>query len=129
MLKANKTHISLETAKLFTWHVSKNNKLPKALCYFVPDLSSTGDGEYYKCNRDCLNHLDKDGLGIYPAYTWQEILWEYPTEFFGKDNHYNITIDNLFTNGFDYITTQIFILLQQKRYDEANLYFIKTFNL
>jgi hypothetical protein len=46
---------------------------------------------------------------FYPAYTWQEILWEYHKEFFGED---------------DWIATpQILEYLQKKQYKQADGWF------
>lgn len=70
---------------------------------------------------------DEGDLGyrreLYPAFTWQEILWEHTDKFFGDKNHYHVTVNNLEQLGYDYIATQILIDLMHKRYDKADLYF------
>jgi hypothetical protein len=129
-MKANKTHISLETAKLLKdcgvksewWSVVDTITEERKI---IPSPSSKYYGietDYYCCGKGEESRLE--GKGIWDIYTWQEILWENAEKFFGKENHYNVTINNLIDkNGFDYIATQILILLQQKKYDEADKYF------
>lgn len=93
-MKANKTHISLETAKLLKDCGVKNIKeLLKKDDYIVDP------------------YLDK----VYPLYSWQEILWEYSEKFLGKSKEWQF-----------YHLGKIGKLLQQKRYDEADLYFRKN---
>jgi hypothetical protein len=128
-MKANKTHISLETAKLLKdcgvgsdyAYIDEGDGYDAVLIKYWETI----DGEWGSCRSIVFKGIiDNYSIeGIY-AYTWQEILWENAEEFFGKENHYNVTINNLIDkNGFDYIATQILILLQQKKYDEADKYF------
>lgn len=85
-MKATKDYISLETAKM----LSDGSKM---------------------INEKVFYNVMWDEL---PPYSWQEILWEYPEEFF--NNKY---IQKSYTT----ITETILSLLQQKKYEEADLYF------
>ena len=108
-MKANSTHISLETAKLlkncgvesnYWWILHKEGKKS----WDVVDKGSTGPNEW---------------TDFAPAYTWQEILWEYPQEFFGEDAYD--------TFGGFYRTCRFAVdildFLQDKEYDKADKYF------
>ena len=103
-MKANSTHISLETAKLL-----KDCKL---------------NSSAYYCNEKLIRKPLFRGKTIsaeneiYPAYTWQEILWEYPQEFFGSD----LWFDNHNAKWWIY-SDSIFRFLQKKKYDEVDQYF------
>ena len=104
-MKANNTHISLETAKLL--------KDCKVAC-----------GQVYSpyLNGWIIELTENAGTTIsqqLPAYTWQEILWEYPTEFFGNVGWDG---DDGYVNDSEYYTTEILYLLQQKEYDKADKY-------
>ena len=98
-MKANKTHISLETAKLL-----KNCGVESEWGYYTEAYDNYSD---YKLSNN--PHFWK-GQPNYPAYTWQEILWENAEEFFRKEHIFFRTII-------------ILDLLQQKKYDEADKYF------
>ena len=98
-MQANKTHISLETAKLLEdcgvesakhWHETKYEG------YKI---------EYGKVPEDNNNEEFTD----YPAFTWQEILWENADKFFGV----------IYERDF---SKEILFLLQQKKYEEADKY-------
>lgn len=97
-MEATKDHISLETAKLL-----KNCGVKNHICF-----SQKGD------IKDCVSIKYNGILLSTPAYTWQEILWEYPEKFFRYD--YKGRIDS--TNPH-----YILWLLCQKNYKEADLYF------
>lgn len=104
-MQANKDHISFETAKLLK-ECGANNKE-----YYVWSESEIiSKIELQKEINEWAHwvHL----VDKYPAFTWQEILWEYPQEFFGSDTKERLTI-----------CTWVMYLLQQKKYEEADLYF------
>lgn len=162
MSNTNTTHISLETAKLLKdckINSESTYQIQHSLNYYQTiGKKSCGLGD--KVLREC-------GMDVeYPAYTWQEILWEFPAEFFGvtteeemekwenkyidclstgesfrnpyrceekdasKDYHYCICPECQYNSiNFDrqyhICTKHILKLLQQKKYDEADLYFRK----
>lgn len=60
----------------------------------------------------------------YPAFTWQEILWEHAEKFFGSET---IHINGMDTGFGDYLEKprEILKLLQKKKYDKADEYFRK----
>jgi hypothetical protein len=106
-MKANKTHISLETAKLlndcgvgskYYWYLEHAKNLPDG------EWIIRGKEEYFP------NQILKDYF--YPAYTWQEILWENAEKFFGKE-----------VPKYLECSEKILRLLQQEKYDEADEYF------
>lgn len=95
-MKATKDHISLETAK---------------------SLKDCEVKSKYVCNADYGEIANRrDDLhpitNLYPAYTWQEILWEYPEDFF-KGEDYKLSS----------ILLNIVWRLREKQYDEADAYF------
>jgi hypothetical protein len=114
-MKANNTHISLETARLL-----KDCGIKSSLAWNT-DKAFIGDWGMYSAIRRNLPH-EQEGYSIdqYPAYTWQEILWEYPEKFFGKPFDFE---DD--TGDFTYhmATRDILHFLQHKQYDEADKYF------
>jgi hypothetical protein len=111
-MEANSTHISLETAKLL-----KDCKVESECGYYA-----TAHDNYETYSISGNRHYWK-GQPNYPAYTWQEILWEYPERFFwGKNFSYDAEYDNEWANG-NFIVFRILQLLQQKEYDEADEYF------
>jgi len=121
-MKATKDHISLETAKLLKdcGVESKDTyQMQFALSYYTT-IGKSGYGLKDKILREIGEDVE------FPAFSWQEILWEYPKSFFGGKNHYQVTINSSPESGFDYIATEILILLQQQKYDEADLYFRKN---
>jgi hypothetical protein len=119
-MKANKTHISLETAKLL-----KDCGVESGL-WFIQDYR----GDYKaKIEKEKNNEW---GFYYYPAYTWNEILWENAEKFFGKrdimeERNKKIGQPALFFSGPEYKYHPIIILelLQQKKYQEADEYFRK----
>lgn len=106
-MEANSTHISLETAKLL-----KDCKL---------------NSSAYYCNKKLIRKPLFRGKTIsaedeiYPAYTWQEILWEYPQEFFGKCSEAVIPSAGYCDEAG--CPAYLLALLQQKKYDQADKYF------
>ena len=117
-MEANSTHISLETAKLL-----KDCEIESRYFYTTNDgildtnnfvnIADSFDSDF---KRTFINNY-------YPAYTWQEILWEYPERFFwGKNFSYDAEYDNEWANG-NFIVFRLLQLLQQKEYDEADEYF------
>jgi hypothetical protein len=137
MTTANETRIGLETAKLFKDCGVKSK-------YFLVDdrkVSSTIDIAILK--DGCLYDVKGAWGGItlksgyynaYPAYTWQEILWEHADEFFGKMvcNDRCMTFDETISLPEGLVTKwtvrddhemRILKWLQQKQYDIADKYF------
>lgn len=111
-MKANSTHISLETAKLL-----KDCKVESEYFYYQDELIH--NELFYKIYNE---HKELGIYGIelqekmknicYSAYTWQEILWEYPILFFGNEE------------GSEYYKSiNILQKLQDKEYDKADKYF------
>ena len=117
-MKANKTHISLETAKLL-----KDCRMESEL-YFAENEGFVVEKHKIDKSQDW-----KDGY-FYPAYTWGEILWENAEKFFSKEStmkerNKKIGQPALFFDGpkYKYYTIILLELLQQKKYEEADLYF------
>ena len=100
-MKANKNHISLETSKLL-----KDCGVESEWGYYTEAYDNYSD---YKLSNN--PHFWK-GQPNYPAYTWQEILWEDAEKFFGGGDSYR-----------ESCIIEILRLLQQKEYDEADKYF------
>lgn len=98
-MEANSTHISLETAKLLKDCGVESNSV------FINTIEGDPD-DGWKISKSI------NGVGEYPAYTWQEILWEYPILFFGNEE------------GSEYYKSiNILQKLQDKEYDKADKYF------
>lgn len=118
-MEATKDNISLETAKLL-----KDYNLFSQWKYCIG-----GD----KCETEyTLIHEDDDGASYtdrYPAYSWWDILRKYPEKFFWHEiNSFNrakyIWMWNwLITNNYRWCCINILLLLQQKDYEQADLYF------
>lgn len=110
-MEANSTHISLETAKLL-----KDCKVESEWVFMNTIEGDPDDG--WKISKSI------NGVGEYPAYTWQEILWEYPQEFFGEDV-YDTFGEYCHTCNFHTcrFTVDILDFLQDKEYDKADKYF------
>lgn len=111
-MEANNTYISFDTAEFF----NDSNVKSKYMYTYNWDGGSIELQETY----DYETYYKDDWQGIYigyPAYTWQEILWEYPQEFFGE----------VFSENIEYLVKDIIgniiYLLLQKKYDEADKYF------
>jgi len=110
-MKANKTHISLETAKMLkdcgvvvTQYFTK---------YFYEDKTET----LWEILQPQILPDKYETSEFYPAYTWQEILWEHAEEFFGnKMVSYSEDANEMYPR-------ETLHLLQQQKYDEADLYF------
>jgi len=100
-MKANETHISLETAKLL-----KDCGIDSELFFY------RSGGKWYAKEEGMFfpNVVLLDSL-FFPAYTWQEILWENTDKFF-KDCGWSL-----------HNTLAILRFLQEKKYEEADLYF------
>ena len=92
-MKANKTHISLETAKLL-----KDCGVESEL-YFAENEGFVVEKHKIDKSQDW-----KDGY-FYPAYTWQEILWENADKFFEEEpiNELNDRADYGITERTEYI--------------------------
>ena len=110
-MKATKDHISLETAKLLKdCDVESKYEWGCDGHHFCGEEEEYEENNYRVEEKWFFSRFPEKPLG--PAYTWQEILWEYPDEFFGewespKDNHEYRILD----------------LLQHKDYSQADLYF------
>ena len=131
MNKANKNHISLKTAKL----------LKDCGIFSKYHYADQGDNRKHKI----VNYVDSDAIITtnnekrktkdYPAFTWQEILWEYPDKFFGEEEmtsselsrnivpHEDCNLCSMNRNL--YYPNIILNLLQQKKYQEADDYFVE----
>lgn len=124
MTKANETHISLETAMLLKGCgvESKMYYVDLGVTPFEPDEPYI---EVWSIEPS-EDLTDDDIKSSYPAYTWQEVLLEAKT-FFGSEwiKHRD------WYNGGEYrayiiISEKLLRLLQQKKYEEADLYFRKN---
>jgi hypothetical protein len=111
-MEATKDHISLETAKLL-----KDSGIESEY-YYVHDLWGGLENEIKKGNRPEGGY----SWSVYPAYTWQEILWEYPQEFFGEKKWKATYPSGGYCDEAGYLA-DIMNLLQQKKYKEADQYF------
>lgn len=99
-MKATKKHISLKTAK-FLKDCGIESK------YFYNRHLANNEWKIYDGNNSKISHWES-----YPAYTWQEILWEYSEQFFGNSrSHSKCCI--------------IMSFLSAKDYQEADEYFHK----
>lgn len=129
-MEATKQHISLETGKLLRFCGVKNSLVFTNEC----DYEYLDNGFTIvkpKENKYIVLKLFRERFDLrvgieYPAFTWQEILWEYPDKFFG---------DNPITNNYKsindkkiywYKTKFILNLLQKNEYTNADLYFRKN---
>lgn len=110
-MKANKDHISLETAKLL-----KDCGVKSEYIFGYSMKGTENDGYYLKKRTEKYLFTF-----YYPAFTWNEILWEYPKEFFGRFEKSNFCneCDN------DFLTSDILQLLQEGRYDKADEIFFR----
>lgn len=109
-MQANKTHISLETAKLL-----KDCGVESDWGYYTEAYDNYS--EHKLSNNPHFWKLQPN----YPAYTWQEILWENAEKFFGKPYIKNGHKD--YFHPQKYYVLEIIDLLQQKKYQEADEYF------
>ena len=123
IMKATKDHISLETAKMlkncgiegkyFFCRLRSGSHVPLSECiwsdlsfelgksYFIED----GENIFYRDDRE--NPREAENI---PAFTWQEILWEYE--------------EKLFEGGEIVKHTQkILLMIQAKLYKKADEYF------
>ena len=119
-MQATKNHISLKTGELLRDCGVKSE-------YIFTYM----DGRHKFMNRieaeEIMDRLESPfgSLGkqeFISAYTWQEILWEYSEKFFGEDYDSMAdwgTFDK--TRHAEYILS----LLQQKKYQEADDYFVE----
>jgi len=122
-MKATKDHISLETGRLL-----KNCEVKSKREFRIEKEQPTVISDKGALWRKSVGK-------IYPCFTWQEILWEYPKEFFGEEEmtsselsenivpHEDCNLCSIKRNI--YYTTIILGLLQQKKYEEADNYFRK----
>ena len=116
-MEANKDHISLETAKLLKDCGVESENL------FIEYKNSFNIRNKTKLECLFLIHLSGTYNRVYPAYTWQEILWEHAEEFFGEDYVY---CGGYSLPAFKEFPKDIILLLQQKKYKEADEYFRKN---
>lgn len=127
-MKATKDHISFETAKLLkdcgveskymygeVWTGDTDNSVLKE------NIIKQEDGLI--CHVKLIKKLEiSQGIVQCPAFTWQEILWEYAEDFFGCET---IHINGMDTGFGDYLEKprEILKFLQQKKYILADEYF------
>ena len=102
-MQATKDCISLETAKLL-----KDCRIENK--YYFVECKITKEVMIYRGCEKWKNNWYYPSL--YPAYSWQEILWEHVEEFFGKQSEENFSA-----------CAYVLCLLQQKKYQEADKYF------
>ena len=135
-MQANKYNISLETAKLLKDCEVENKYI------FANNLLL--DKNTFKENNTKL--IEECAIvyvpPTFPAFTWKEILCEYPKEFFWYDRYYHITCGELINDSYcgacgtdlleldmcieyEFVTFNIMKLLQQDKYKEADEYFRK----
>lgn len=119
-MEANSTYISLETAKLLKDSDIKSKYVYSYIDPNIPIIISRYNFmeempqiKFYPPYRENIT------AKYYPAYTWQEILWEYPKEFFGEDA-YDTFGGYCHTCRF---AVDILDFLQDKEYDKADKYF------
>ena len=149
-MKANKTHISLETAKLLKdcgveseYYWQESLIMSSLISDLRKGIGWTGNWYLKEAKYASIEDEDKIYEGhLYPAYTWGEILWENAEKFFGGDRkeivfngkNYSVLVEDVEPYkskepiGYPYDnkynpTTKILKLLQQKKYKEADLYF------
>ena len=116
MTQANETYISLETAKLLK-DCGVESKL-----HYIHVLPNSWEVHNLDWDED-PTYDDFGDNEYYPAFSWQEILWEYPQKFFGEKSHYQVVVNYLTEFGYDYIACELLVFLQQKKYEEADEYF------
>lgn len=138
-MKANKTHISLETAKLLK---DCGIESEYVYCkYIEDDIIFINKRVEYENGFGC-NGYEKESLNLFPVFTWQEILWENTDKFFGGERkeiifdgkNYSVLVEDVepyqskkpigypFDNKYN-PTAKILLFLQQKKYQEADEYF------
>ena len=112
-MKANETHISLETAKLL-----KDCGVESKYIYYRYSDCPDGREDWHigetKKHKGSTLHLEE-----HTAYTWQEIMWEYTEEFFEEIKDYFVVNPHYVEK----VTREILYLLQQKKYEESDMYF------
>lgn len=105
-MKATKEHISLETGKLLKFCGVTNSLVFTNECdyeYLDNGLTIVKPKENkYNVTKPFLERFVLRFGSEYPAFTWQEILWEYPDKFFG---------DELITNNYKSISDKKNILV------------------
>jgi len=119
-MEPTKDHIGLETAKLL-----KDCEV-EAGRYFSENGTIITNEEYYNFQDLASSVGLPSGSQVEqhsPIYTWQEILWEHAEEFFGSHEE-NVDGTTRSYNSMNY-ACMIVKLLQQKEYEEADLYFRK----
>lgn len=112
-MEANETHISLETARLLKGCGLESRYWYRFTRY---PMEITDDITFEKITK-----FKKLFASFYPAYTRQEILWEYLEEFFGRMSvcDYNLGANFAFMRHAQIILEY----LQQKKYQMADEYF------
>ena len=140
-MKATKDHISLKTAKLL-----KDCGVESE--YLFDNMENIYTNEMPRIRLSDNTKHDGTTIGyFYPTYTWQEILWEHPKEFFGEecevcngkgytyrqivnDRNQTCTVgkywsqcNNCWGITKSCIVNQINVLLKQNKYIQADLYF------
>lgn len=113
-MKANKTHISLETAKLL-----RDCGVVASQCY-IKYFQKDGTETIWDVLPPRILPEEYNSSIYYPAFTWQEILWEHSKKFFGD------IMVSYGEDSFEMYSREILSLLQQQKYDEADLYFRKN---
>lgn len=131
-MQATKEHLSLEINKLL-----KDCGIESKYVYVI--LNRTRKGTQYEETKICERGMEWKFFKIkevFPAFTWGEILWEYAEEFFGgATTKMQCPFPQFSKEALDFwkkdyddrqvIPQELILLflLQQKKYDEADLYF------
>jgi hypothetical protein len=120
-MEATKDYISLETAKLL-------KGCPNSNCIYIENAYSQYGSKKEEYGTVIIERELRTDIyrgKTYPAYTWQEILWEYPKEFFEETciiKHPHI-VDRFCYWNIERVTEEILKNLRLKKYDEADLFF------
>lgn len=107
-MNANRKFTSFETNKLL-----KGCSVESEYVYLQHKANDTIIFTNKRCDyeNNFGNNYNKEELNDFPAFTWNEILWECSDEIlFGKYFHYT------------YIIVDILIFLNEKEYDKADEY-------
>ncbi|MBL7052082.1 MAG: hypothetical protein ISS01_03240, partial [Nanoarchaeota archaeon] len=119
-MKANKTHISLETAKLLKdcgveseYYWQESLIMSSLISDLRKGIGWTGNWYLKEAKYASIEDEDKIYEGhLYPAYTWGEILWENAEKFFGEQD---ICFPSKYAEN-HFVASILINLLQQKKY-------------
>ena len=127
-MKPDQTGIGLEAAKLLKSvggiiskyvFVTMNTSLQTE---FMPDPIVVSRVSLVRTNM-CYYNIGQNYEIHYPAYTWQEVLWEYAKQFFGNKL---IESEHHQTPAFIYFAKLILVQLQRQDYEQAEKIFLEN---